>query len=416
MDDKRAIPEEDASQNPEMTKVSVAAPSTSDGGPVIRWDESNARTISPKTCTIHATPEEFSLLFATQRPPQVRGYEQALPLTERIVLSPFMAKRVAAQLNVVLRQYVLRFGPLILTPPATQTARGMLLTEGQTVSAPVDLPDKGRNFFDLVAALNVETALEHSFKVCEGRLLENRFLLAINRQGKDDPLDEKVKEVCGRLNIPADFARAFTAFLPDANHIYFGFEEDDMNSLHKVYLEFRDRAEEKIKAGADPLTSLLLHLGFKWDGSDNQRKATTRYEWYPSLSVRDIMVRLPAMLVRRPGHDSVGIAEAIIGLAAERLDSRDIQYVEVTEEGNLRKSFDINLYKAGVRLQELQPFLMRMAEYYDLDPDEFRLFCERIGSKRLGHLAGGTDREGRDFMTVYYGVEYIQPHSAGGKA
>ena len=56
---------------------------------------------------------------------------------------------------------------------------------------------------------------------------------------------------------------------------------------------------------------------------------------------------------------------------------------------------------------------MRLADTYDLDPQEFAIFCDGIASKRFGHLAGGTDREGRDFVTVYYGVEYLQP--AAGK-
>jgi len=396
-----------------MKEASDVASSAPDAGPAIRWDESNARTISPKTCTISATREEFALLFTTDRSPRPAGYEQTIPVTERIILSPFMVKRVAAQLNELLRQYELRFGPLDLTSPITGTAHTRSPTGRSSPPAPAGLLDKGRTLFELVTALNVETALEHSFKVCGGCLLENRFLLAIGRQGTDNPLDEKVSEICAHLDMPADFVRAFTRLLPDANHIYFGFEEDGKTSLYKVYLEFRDRAEERIKAGVSPVTPLLLHLGFKWDESDNRRKATTRYEWYPSLPVRDIMARLPAMLVRRPGHDSLAVAEAIIGLASERLDPRDVQYVEVTEEGNRRKSFDVNMYKAGVRLEELQPFLVRLAEYYGLDLDEFRLFCERIGSKKFGHLAGGIDREGRDFMTVYYGVEYIQSHRTG---
>jgi hypothetical protein len=81
----------------------------------------------------------------------------------------------------------------------------------------------------------------------------------------------------------------------------------------------------------------------------------------------------------------------------------------VTEKGNPRNSFDINLYKSGVRIEEIKPFLVKLADYYDLDPQEFSVFCDQIASKRFGHLAGGLDREGRDFMTIYYGVEYLQP-------
>lgn len=384
-------------------------PEREDTDPVIRWDETNAHTIHPTICTISATPEEFVFLFGREESPDRYRQERTICGAERVILSPFIVKRLAASLNEVLRQYELRFGPLELTPkdkgmqPATTAFPDFL---PPVLTAP---PDKRRLLFDLVTALEVRIALEHSFKVSKGCLSENRFLLCINRVGQDGALDEKVKQVCRDLDMPPAFVQAFTSRLPDANHVYFGFEEDGSRSLYKVYLEFRDRAEEKIKEAVPPPSPLLLHLGFKWDTSDKNRKAITRYEWYHSLQYRDILQRLPTMLIRRAGHDPLSVAEAIIGLASERLESRNAQYVEVTEDGNSRKSFDINMYKSGVRLEELKPFLLRLADYYDLDQQEFSVFCDQIASKRFGHLAGGTDREGRDFITVYYGVEYLQP-------
>ncbi len=379
----------------ERTKQASGVVSTSDASPKLRWDESRSRTISPTVCTISATREEFALLFSSDRRRAVEDQERTANLTERIILSPFLVKKVASLLREAVSRWELKFGPLILDSPASSPASP-------------SLPGKGRRLFDLVTSLNVETALEHSFKMSEGCFFENRFLLAVRRDRVDAAIDKRVGEVCALLAMPSDFVQTFSHHLPDANHIYFGFEENERTSLYKVYLEFRDRAEEIMKADANPSGPHLLHVGFKWDSGDSGRKAETRYEWFPALPVREIMARLPSMLVRRPGQDPLGVAEAIIGLASERLKPEDIQYVEVSEEGNARKSFDINLYKAGVLVREVQPFLTRMAEYYDLDPNEFHIFCEQIGSKKFGHLAGGIDREGQDFMTVYYGVEYIQ--------
>jgi hypothetical protein len=376
-------------------------------GSAIRWDETNARTISPTICTISATPQEFAFLFGREDSLRENTQQRTIYGAERIIVSPRIAKRLAASLDEVLRQYEMRFGPLepTRTDWVRQTAKptfpDLLSPE------PAAVPDRGRLLFDLVAALGAETALEHSFKVSKGRLSENRFLLCINRVGQEGVLDEKVKQVCRDLDMPPAFVRAFTNRLADANYIYFGFEEDENRSLYKVYLEFRDRAEEKIREAVPGPGPLLLHLGFKWDTSDRNRKALTRYEWYHSLEFRDILQRLPAMLPRRSGHDTLAVAEAIIGLAADRMDSRDVQYVEVTEKGNSRKSFDINLYKSGVRLAELKPFLQNLADYYDIDRQEFAIFCDGIASKRFGHLAGGIDREGRDFVTIYYGVEHL---------
>jgi hypothetical protein len=382
------------------------------GAPAIRWDETNARTISPTICTISATPEEFVFLFGKEEPLARHGQRRTIRDAERIIVNPVIAKRLAASLDELVRQYELRFGPLELASEHRPKQRSM--ADFPVFLAPVsaDVPDKRRLLLDLVAGLGVETALEHSFKVSKGQLSENRFLLGINRVGREDPLDEKVKQVCRELDMPPAFFKAFTNRLPDANYYYFGFEEDGSRSLYKAYLEFRDRAEEKISKAAAAPGPLLLHLGFKWDTSDRNRKALTRYEWHHSIEFRDMLGRLPAMLPRRPGHDPLAVAEAIIGLASERVEPRNVQYLETAEKGNPRKSFDINLYKSGVRMEEIKPFLMRLAEYYDLDHQEFAIFCDQIASKRFGHLAGGTDREGRDFVTVYYGVEHLQ--AAGG--
>ncbi len=391
--------------------------------PAIRWDEAKARTISPTICTISATPDEFVFLFGRKDPLGRHGQRPTVRDAERVIVSPFIAKRLAASLDELLRQYELRFGPLDLRDPLdlapdhSTSSRQRPRTDLPDFLPPVPAappistapPDRGRLLFDLVAGLGVRTALERSFKVSTGRLSENRFLLGVNRLGQDGGLDEKVKLVCGDLGMPASFARAFTSRLPEANFVYFGFEEDGSRSLYKVYLEFRDRAEEKIGRAAPVPEALLLHLGFKWDASDKNRKALTRYEWYHALQLREILARLPAMLPRRPGHDPLAVAEAIIGLASERVEARNVQYLEVAEKGNPRKSFDINMYKSGVLMEELKPFLLRLADYYDLDRQEFAVFCDQIASKRFGHLAGGTDREGRDFVTVYYGVEHLQP-------
>ncbi len=376
------------------------------------WDETDARTISPTICTISATPEEFTFLFGRQESLGRHGQRPTVRDAEKIIVKPLLAKRLSGALNEALRQYELRFGPLELTSEKKERQRAE--PDFPVFLAPVSpvTTDKRRLLLDLVTGLNVATALEHSFKISKGQLFENRFLLGINRAGQDSSLDDRVRQVCVDLDMPPAYIRAFMSRLKDANYIYFGFEENAARSLFKAYLEFRDKAEERIKEAAPAPDALLLHLGFKWDTSDRNRKALTWYEWYHALDFPGIFQRLPVMLPRRPGHDPLSVAEAIIGLASERVEPGKVQYLEVREKGNPRTSFDINLYKSRTRLEELKPFLLKLADYYDLDQQEFAIFCDRIASKRFGHLAGGTDREGRDFVTVYYGVEYLPP--AGG--
>jgi len=45
--------------------------------------------------------------------------------------------------------------------------------------------------------------------------------------------------------------------------------------------------------------------------------------------------------------------------------------------------------------------------HYDIPFERFESLYKKIQSDRLGHLAGGVDRKGRDFFTVYHGVKYL---------
>ena len=80
-------------------------------------------------------------------------------------------------------------------------------------------------------------------------------------------------------------------------------------------------------------------------------------------------------------------------------------YVEAEEEGNPRRSFDLNLYKAGLRVADVQPALSRLRERYSVAEAAFADLLRECGTKRLGHLSGGLGRETEDFLTLYYEIE-----------
>jgi hypothetical protein len=103
----------------------------------------------------------------------------------------------------------------------------------------------------------------------------------------------------------------------------------------------------------------------------------------------------------------LGVIENIANRTAERTSPRDIQYLEVTEEGNPRKSFDVNIYKSGLLLQDLHEDLLRALRLCAIPRSRFEPFYQRIKTERVGHLAGGVDRDNRDFLTVYFGVRNI---------
>ena len=255
-----------------------------------------------------------------------------------------------------------------------------------------------------VGGLAARVAFERSFKMIRGRLLEDRFLLGIDRLGGKGHGDEALVSVCEKIGMPRNMLTSFMGTLANANHVYFGAENDDTSLTFKAYLEFRDKIEAEIAGAPATGRSYSLFTGFKWDARFPSQQAVTGYIWHPSLPTAEILQRL-RIIINPLAHGVLyGVVKEMTERVSATIPSDAIQYLEVTEEGNPRTSFDINMYKAGHQVQEMRALLLRAQQHYAIPPAQFDSLYERIKTERFGHLAGGVDRQGRDFMTVYYGV------------
>jgi len=78
----------------------------------IRWEDSNLRSSYANVCNVLSTREEFLLLFGINQAWERGQQELTIQLTDRVILSPFAAKRLAQLLAEVVKQYEARFGPL----------------------------------------------------------------------------------------------------------------------------------------------------------------------------------------------------------------------------------------------------------------------------------------------------------------
>ena len=63
-------------------------------------------------CNASGTREEVVLFFGISNPSQTGEPEISVQLSQRVILSPFAAKRLATLLNNVVGQYEERWGPL----------------------------------------------------------------------------------------------------------------------------------------------------------------------------------------------------------------------------------------------------------------------------------------------------------------
>ena len=80
----------------------------------VRWDDSKMSSTYANVCNVASTREEVTLLFGTNQTWQMGKNELTVELNNRIIMSPFAAKRLQLLLSNTLRDYEARFGVMNL--------------------------------------------------------------------------------------------------------------------------------------------------------------------------------------------------------------------------------------------------------------------------------------------------------------
>ncbi|MDZ4254873.1 MAG: hypothetical protein U1A72_20060 [Sulfuritalea sp.] len=70
-------------------------------------------------------------------------------------------------------------------------------------------------------------------------------------------------------------------------------------------------------------------------------------------------------------------------------------------------SFDLNLQAAGIRIEETWDLLAQACARCVIEGFQFQVLFRRIKQYTLGHLCGGINREGSDFLKLYRSVERL---------
>ena len=92
--------------------------------PKIVWHDSNMRSVYANVSNVAGGREEIVLLFGMNQSWHAGQTEVKVQLTDRIVLSPFAAKRLSILLNNILTDYEKRYGKLEI---GTQRPEGSTL-------------------------------------------------------------------------------------------------------------------------------------------------------------------------------------------------------------------------------------------------------------------------------------------------
>lgn len=356
--------------------------------PELRWLEAGVPDTRADVCQVQSTREETALLFGTltdANPPQAR-------LERRIVLAPRLAKELAASLARLVRAHEAQL--------ANATPAGTVRSAPTDADAPAD----ARPLLSLVRGLGVGFGFERSFKLSAGAAQGERLILGV-RSRLAEPA--ALAGICRAIGMPEARIAEFEAALPEANTVGFGFEGDARGGVYKVYLEYWERLWQRLQRDPRDVSPALLFLGFKWQPGGGTA-TVARYTCQPLLTPGGIRQRLEALYGGRVDSPSLEAARAILELAGRRLRPGDsFVYVEAEEEGNPRKSFDLNLYKAHLPVDALRPALAALGERYAIPAATLAQTQAPAAGRPFGHLSGGLGREGRDFLTVYYELEAL---------
>jgi hypothetical protein len=319
---------------------------------------------------------------------------------DRITVRPATAKKLSILLTRVFENYEKTHGRV----PAKEVPFAPPACPATSYPRSDEKPQKGDFLFQLVQGLETQIGHEQSFKVMKNTFLAERFLLGFKKEAVPENRREKILDICREIAMPSDYLRQFSEGLPEANIVLFGFEAGETASLYKAYLEFGGRFEEVLKQNPRNPSPFLLHLGFKWDTLDDRKRAVAEYRCFPSFTVEDMRERLSGVFAAEKHKAACEIANGILDRASRRAAGDPFLYLEVEEKGNPRRSFDINVYRANMKMQELYPLLSRMAHHYEIPAQDIRRIYEPAKDLIFGHLSGGVDREERDFLTWYFGV------------
>lgn len=339
----------------------------------------------------------------------------------RIELSPNAAWRLAQGLSRTLRR-PLANAPApsaaarpAATPAPMQPSRRPPVTPGDSPgigdelrrrgSTPLNLPhDPMAEAADWLRAAVGEMAPVHfherSFRIAPGQLQANRFLLSINSRHLPADALQRSLAICQHLGLPATLRASVEQAFSGAAHLHFGFEGEPGRVLCKLYLERQVSGLEAARARelGEPV---LQYTAFKWDTATGEH-VVSRYHWRAGLSVSEIGERIAAQFDAADAQ-LVAQAQGVLQIASQRLPAERLLYLEVSEAGQPRRSFDLNAYDANLPLRDLQAALFGMRDHFAVGPSRFQALYDQIKSKRFGHLAGGIHRDGRPFFNLYFG-------------
>lgn len=299
-----------------------------------------------------------------------------------LAMDPHATATLAAELAHHVQQYEQKYGTLWSENHAQRGA----YTEAELQwyeTEPHSLP--AQSLFNWVKNLPL-TGFERSFKISPQLLSPQRFLLGISAQ-QIDVAD--VLHVAKLMKFPAQWRDQLHSQIYDAVFFHFGFEHNTPQCVYKLYLEF----------GQEAPMQHPLYRGYKWSPENARPGSVSTYAHVPNLTLATMLARVQAVY----GDAQVAqLAQEIVTLVVSHSTIQGLLFVDVCDDSTSRISFDINAYSTGLPVNAISAELVRLSDYLGVNSSELGALLASTQDHMIGHISGGTDQNGKPFLTVYH--------------
>ena len=252
---------------------------------------------------------------------------------------------------------------------------------------------------DLVKDLFIPFSFERSFRLSGAGITTDRCLLSVNQKLIAGDACSACDAIYDALQVPQHLSQAVERGRAEAVDLHWGIDNSPKSTIHKVYFEYPVKTLNNADAYNAPV---LLHVAHKWDPNHPEQSVTTSYHLFPDLPEQQLLDRARALCRSRVFE----MTSRVIRKVCELGKYSELQYIEAAEAANERKSFDLNLYGTSLRVADCREEILETAQSLSCSENKTSALLDKIGQLAAGHIAGGIHRDGKEFLTVYYGAEH----------
>lgn len=271
----------------------------------------------------------------------------------------------------------------------------------------------------LLQRYGLEGQRECSFKLEVGSgLIAHRYVLGVAREkipvSAWGPLLGDLLPAGGEGALRQQLDQHFQ----QATTVYLGFEQGPSGANLRLYFEFWDSVVRRLQntpaeqiqrwqSSDPPLWTLMV--GYKWPIAAPAQLQISHYQVRPLLDADNILRRARLHLPRTSTDEEEPSATAVLNLLARILDSNTSflpVYMEVSEVGTLRGSFDLAVHRYGLRVSDVASEVQNVISSL-LGPGVALQDALPKGSLRpwITHVSGGLSRHGKPYACIYYDDE-----------